>query len=319
MFYNTGNFFHPSDDPLTDDDEFTPEGPMRWTYSRYHKKISSVYRTIVAAGGWSPPAIVALCEVESRDVIDDLIHGTYLSNYDYAVIHRDSPDRRGIDVCLIYRKDIFDVLSYSWHYPKYTAGNDSPTREVLYAGFTSGNDTLHLIVSHWPSRRGGVLAAADLREDIMKTVRDLADSVSCSHRGRARIVITGDFNASPGDIIMQSLLKGERLDMDSCGPRLVNLSEGRIRGGTGTYRYKGIWETIDQIIVSGWMLECESGLAAESDAFRIVSNDFLLAGDPVYPGVSPFATYRGYSYQGGYSDHLPVILELTVRDDRQPE
>lgn len=319
MFYNTGNFFHPSDDPLTADDDYTPQGDMRWTYSRYKKKISSVYRTIVAAGGWSPPAIVAFCEVENRKVLDDLIYGTYLSKYNYSVIHRDSPDRRGIDVCLIFRKDILDVLGYSWHYLHDTAASDNPTREVLYARFRTGIDTLHVIVNHWPSRRGGVLAAAGMREDIMKTVRELADSISCSHKGRARIVITGDFNAIPGDGVMQSLVKGEGQEVNTYGPRLVNLSDGPISGASGTYRYMGLWETIDQFIVSGWMLECESGLAADSDSFTVVSQDFLLEKDPVYPGVSPFATYRGYSYQGGYSDHLPVILELTVRPDHQPE
>jgi hypothetical protein len=319
MFYNTGNFFHPSDDPLTDDDEFTPDGVMRWTESRYRKKISAVYRAIVAAGGWSPPSVVAFCEVESRKVLDDLIYDTYLSKYNYSVIHRDSPDRRGIDVCLIYRKDILDVLSYSWHYLKDTAAVDYPTREILYARFKTGDDTLHVIVNHWPSRRGGVLAAAGLRDDIMKTVRVLADSISCAHRGRAKIIITGDFNAVAGDRVMQDLVKGVGLGGVDYSPRLVNLSDGTTQDVAGTYRYRGLWETIDQFIVSGWILECESGLAADSDSFTVVSQDFLLEKDPLYPGVSPFATYRGYSYQGGYSDHLPVMLEMTVRPDRLQE
>lgn len=319
MFYNTGNFFHPSDDPLTDDDDFTPEGVMRWTWLRYRKKISSVYRTIVAAGGWSPPAIVAFCEVENKKVLDDLIYGTYLSKFNYAVLHRDSPDRRGIDVCLIYRKDLLDVLGCSWHYLQDTASVENPTREVLYASFRTMADTIHLIVNHWPSRRGGVLAAAGLREDIMKTVRGLSDSVSCSYDGKAKIIITGDFNAVPDDKIMQSLVKGEGMEEGNCGSRLVNLSETGPGEVEGTYRYKGLWETIDQFIVSEWMIECGTGLAADSDSFSVVCPGFLLGKDPVYPGVSPFATFRGYDYQEGYSDHLPVMLELRVRTVRQQE
>jgi hypothetical protein len=95
MFYNVENLFDIFDDPLQNDNDFGPGGLMRWNQSRYNKKINSVYKTIIAAGKWSPPAIIGLCEIENRKVLDDLVNGTYLSNYGYGIIHEESPDPRG--------------------------------------------------------------------------------------------------------------------------------------------------------------------------------------------------------------------------------
>ena len=117
MFYNVENLFDIYDDTLKDDNEFLPDGVMRWNFTRYNKKINSLYKTIVAAGEWNPPAIVALCEVENRKVLEDLIYGTYLSKYNYRIIHEESPDQRGIDVCLIYRKDYAEVIDYRYWIP----------------------------------------------------------------------------------------------------------------------------------------------------------------------------------------------------------
>ena len=105
MFYNVENLFDIYDDSLKDDNDFLPDGLMRWNLTRYNKKINSLYKTIVAAGEWNPPAVVAFCEVENRKVLEDLVYGTYLSKYNYGIIHEESPDQRGIDVCMIYRND----------------------------------------------------------------------------------------------------------------------------------------------------------------------------------------------------------------------
>jgi hypothetical protein len=112
MFYNVENLFDIYNDPLTDDDEFLPSGVRRWNYKRYSRKINSVYKTIMAAGEWEPPAVVAFCEIENRKVVEYLVNGTYLSKYNYRIIHEDSPDERGIDVCLIYRQGMFFIPDY---------------------------------------------------------------------------------------------------------------------------------------------------------------------------------------------------------------
>jgi hypothetical protein len=308
MFYNVENFFDTYDDTLTDDNDFLPDGLMRWNLTRYERKLNSLYKTIIAAGEWEPPVIVGLCEIENRKVLEDLIFGTYLSKYDYGIIHDDSPDRRGIDVCLIYRKKLADIISFSYWIPEELLNQDFTSRSILYVNMAIGNDTIHLIVNHWPSRRGGVLAGEDYRLRIAKMIREKVDSIFDYNRSEAKIIILGDFNCTPDDLIIRSLV----FSSDSI-KALINLSGSIKDKSPGTYRYLGRWEMIDQVIVSKTLLESTKGLYTELKYLKIFSPDFLMKKDPKYPGPSPFSTYKGYRYQGGFSDHLPVILDLKIR------
>lgn len=308
MVYNVENLFDTSDDSLRDDNDFLPSGVMRWNYSRYMKKINSLFKTIVAAGSWNPPGIVAFCEVENRKVLEDLVYGTYLAKYDYRIIHEESPDQRGIDVCLIYRADSIRLIDYKYWIPSEIKRENFITRSVLYARFSLQGDTLHLIVNHWPSRRGGVLAGEALRSKISGMVRTRADSIDRRSSSGAKIIIAGDFNCNPTDNEIRTLIKtGES------GISLTDLSENPYKDGLGTYRYRGTWEMIDQMIVSGPLLSGRKGLYTSQGMLRIFRPAFLLKKDPKYPGESPFSTYRGYRYQGGFSDHLPVLLDLGFR------
>ncbi|TFG43428.1 MAG: endonuclease [Bacteroidia bacterium] len=309
MFYNTENLFDTADDSLKDDDEFLPGGMMRWNKTRYDKKINSVYKTIIAAGEWNPPAIVGLCEIENRKVLEDLIYGTSLSNLGYGIIHEESPDPRGIDVCMIFRKDLVRVIDYRSWIPRSVKRDEFHSRSVLYAKCEILGDTMHLILNHWPSRRGGVLAGEPLREEIALMVRDAIDSLQAASQGVLKVIILGDFNCSPDDPLIISLLK----PADAGDVSLVNLADQRITGIPGTYRYMGTWEMLDQIIVSRGLLISRSGLHADKQNFRIFKPEFLLRNDPKYPGLTTFSTYRGYRYQGGFSDHLPVLLDLGIR------
>jgi hypothetical protein len=308
MFYNVENLFDIFDDTLKNDDDFLPGGLMKWTYTRYNKKINSIYKTIIAAGQWNPPEIVALCEVENRKVLEDLVYDTYLSKFNYSIIHEDSPDSRGIDVCLIYRSDNIAIIDYRYWIPANIKREDFISRSILYTKLIVRGDTVHLIVNHWPSRRGGVLAGGDLRLTISEMVREKSDSIIKSGNYGARIIILGDFNCTPDDREIQSLIAPS----DSA-VFLVNLSEKMAIDGIGTYRYMGTWEMIDQVIVSGLLLTSEKGLYTNVNMLSIFKPDFLFKKDSKYPGFSPLSTFRGYRYQGGFSDHLPVILDLRVR------
>jgi hypothetical protein len=308
MFYNVENFFDTRDDSLREDNEFLPGGAMKWNYSRYMRKINSLYKTIIAAGSWYPPEIVAFCEIENKHVLEDLVNRTYLARYEYRIIHEDSPDKRGIDVCLIYREDSLNLIDFSYWIPSGIEKEKFITRSVLYARFAFHGDTLHLIINHWPSRRGGVLAGEELRSVISGMVKEKADSIGRRSSSGAKIIIAGDFNCSPDDYEIRSLV--DRADRDI---RLRDLSEDPAAEGHGTYRYKGIWEMIDQVIVSGSLLSGKNGFFTTQGMFRVFEPDFLLKKDPKYPGLSPFPTYRGYRYQGGFSDHLPVLLDLGFR------
>jgi endonuclease/exonuclease/phosphatase family metal-dependent hydrolase len=313
MFYNVENLFDTYNDSLKNDEEFLPAGLRRWNSARYNKKISSVYKVIVAAGEWSPPAVVGLCEIENRKVIEDLIYNTNLSRYPYGIIHEESPDERGIDVCLIFRKDIVRVLDYQSWIPEGENRMDFNSRSVLYVKCSIMDDTIHVIINHWPSRRGGVLAGEDKRISIAAMVRRAADSLYTEIPGRAKIIIMGDFNSDPGDPAIQYLVNPEGSVMGSTGLSLTNLAGKKSQRFPGTYRYLGVWEMIDQVIVSDRLINCSQGLFADSAGFRIFAPDFLLRYDSKYPGLTTYSTYKGYRYQGGISDHLPVLLDLGFR------
>ncbi len=303
MFYNVENLFDTFNDSAKNDEEFLPSGLRRWNKTRYEKKISSIYKVIIAAGEWEVPEVVGFCEVENRNVLEDLTKGTPLTKFQYGIIHEESPDERGIDVCLIYRKDIVQVNSYRYWIPPGVRKEDFHSRSVLYAKCILSGDTLHLIINHWPSRRGGVLAGEDERMEIARMVKNAADSINSVSAGEASIVIMGDFNSDPDDPAIQELT----------GTSFRNLSVKSRQVLPGTYRYMGVWEMIDQMIVSEGLLTGKTRLSTSLEKFRIFAPDFLLKKDRKYPGQTTFATYNGYRYQGGFSDHLPVLLNLCLR------
>jgi hypothetical protein len=313
LFYNAGNFFDTKDDSLKEDDDFLPDGVMRWNNSRYKQKINSVYKVITASGGWEPPVLVGLCEIENRKVLGDLVYGTWLSKFDYGIVHYESNDPRGIDLALLYRKSEVRLL---WSEAIIPDGYDSTTfttRYVLYTKWLIKNDTIHLFLNHWPSRRGGVLRGEAIRKSIAEMVRFRSDSISKASGGRAKIIVAGDFNCTPDDSEMQLLT--DKKSQNEQSARFRNLSESISGDIRGTYKYRGSWEMLDQIIVSEALLNSEEGIYTATDKAGIFSPDFLLSKDNSYPGVTPFATYTGYRYSGGFSDHLPVFLDLLLHQD----
>jgi hypothetical protein len=309
MFYNAENLFDVVDDTLKDDNEFLPSGLRRWNQTRYNKKINSIYKTIIAAGEWNPPAVIGLCEIENRKVLDDLVNGTYLSNYGYGIIHEESPDPRGIDVCLLFRKELVHTIDYRSWIPKGIKSDDFHTRSVLYSKCIIRGDTIHFIINHWPSRRGGVLPGEPVRNAIALMIRNAVDSLLNVTSGTSKIIIMGDFNCGPDDPVIQSLVNPA---IQTEQP-LINLAEKYRSDIPGTYRYMGTWEMLDQIIVTSGLLNCQRGLFTGIKEFRIFRPDFLLKTDSKYPGLTTYSTYRGYLYQGGFSDHLPVLIDLGYR------
>jgi hypothetical protein len=313
VFYNVENFFDIYDDPKKNDNDFLPHGVMRWNIKRYTSKVNAIYKVIAAAGEWDTPAIVGFCEVEKRSVLQDILTHTYLQKYNYGIIHEESEDPRGINVCLIYRKDLVKLLSYRYFKPAGFQEGEFRTRSVLYSKWLISDDTIHLFLNHWPSRRGGVLAGELLRTQISEMVKGKEDSILNSVNRHAKIIIAGDFNCTPDEKEILTFTEMNKNESSANDAPFVNLAESLANKGLGTYKYSGTWEMIDQVIVSQWFLKCPDGFYADKDSFRIFDRNFLLKRDPNYPGYIPFSTYRGYRYQGGFSDHLPVILDLKKR------
>ena len=299
-------------DPEKNDDEFTPQGAKFWNAYRYKDKLSNLSKVIIGAGGWELPQIVALSEIENRNVVEDLIYRTPLSKSDYRIIHKESPDARGIDVALMYRKKFFTPISENFIPVKYPSNIGSgTTRDILYVkGRTNQNDTLHVFVNHWPSRWGGQKETEQKRMFVAGLVKHATDSIFKTDKN-ANIVIVGDLNDYPTDKSLMEVLKTQTEYDKISSDKLYNLSYylQEIKK-QGTHKYHGQWGILDQIIVSGALLDTANTIHTTIDDAHIYNPDFMLVPDEGYTGKQVFRTYVGYKYQGGYSDHLPTYLDL---------
>ncbi len=284
--YNVENFFHPGNDTgsVSTGNEFTPEGIRHWTYERYKEKLAHIGQVVANIGEWHTPALVGLEEVENEQCLLDLCKFGVLRNYRYRYLHRDSKDVRGIDCALLYHPGQFCLLHHTFISVP-TEGR--PTRDIVYAsGLLQNGDTLHVFLCHFPSRRG--TAETDSRRmAAQQTLQTRLDSLLLQNP-MSRIVVMGDFNAAPSEQF--NPLHNLMIDFE-------NRAEG-------TYRWHGVWSCLDHFYVTANLLPyIQTG---------IYSPDWLLEDDLQYLGKKPFRTYQGYKYTGGYSDHLPVWMTITL-------
>lgn len=314
MFYNTENLFDTVDDPTINDEEFLPGSQKKWTEKRYQEKIDHIAKVIRDLGEDTLPVLVGLCEVENRKTIEDLISKTSLNGLDYRVIHHESPDLRGIDVALLYRSRYFQLLDSHFYAISIPSDTAFRTREILYAhGILGGKDTLHVFVNHWPSRSSGEIQSRPLRLFVAETVRSKVDSI-LRKSPDAQIVITGDFNDEPMDLSVVSGLNALlAYDKPDAG-KLYDLTEGLKNASPGgTYKYKGAWNLLDHMVVSGSLLDTSGVFYSRPSDLHVFQADYLLEPDQGNLGERPLRTYLGSFYQGGYSDHLPVYLDIRYR------
>jgi len=313
LSYNVENFFDTQKDSVKDDYSFTPEGDHYWSYSKYQKKCTNIAKVITAAGEWQGAAIVGLYEIENDYVLNSLTKYSPLERRGYKYIHYESPDPRGIDVAMLYDPDRVDVLE-SMPIRIVCDGDTMLTRDILYAKtLLMKSDTLHLFLCHTPSRRGGVEASSWKRECVMSIVRAKADSINARHN--ANILIMGDFNDYPDCKSMcESLGAVLPSDSISCGG-YYNMFWKYQKEGKGTYKYSGEWNMLDQIIISGSMLT-SSGLHTSQDNACIFEAGFIIEDDTKFFGTKPLRTYNGRRYLGGYSDHLPIYIDLFLNSEK---
>jgi endonuclease/exonuclease/phosphatase family metal-dependent hydrolase len=310
LFYNVENLFDITDDPLTLDEEYTPKGGRRWTYKRMNKKILDVSKVLLNAAGWNPPHIISLCEIENRYVLERLTSNTPLKFYSYKIIHKESPDSRGIDVALLYDVNAFNPVEYRY-IPLYDKeGKVIKTREILYVcGIVHSSDTLHFFFNHWPSRFGGLLESRPARDLAAHTLRTQVEAVQEKHLN-PRIIIAGDFNDQPTDQSLLNTLGALPPSKSYSQNVLYNLSFPWMDDEIKTIKYQSQWSVFDQIIVSGSLLDENEGVYTRPEWAEVVKLPFLLEDDPTYGGKRIRRTYVGYRYNGGFSDHLPVILKV---------
>jgi len=313
LFYNVENLFDTNDNPLTEDDYFTPNGEFHWTSKRLNVKLLNISKVILSALGWSVPDVVVFCEIENRNVLEKLTRDTPLKSTPYKIIHKESPDHRGIDVGLIYNSERFSPLEYNY-YPLEINGNQINTREILYvSGILNEKDTIHIFGNHWPSRYSGFLETKSLRKTAATLLRTKINELNQKYQS-PKIVILGDFNDSPEDESMSETLMAKQVEQPIAQNQLYNLFYDWQRSTSGTLKYQSQWFIFDQIIVSGSLLSANSGIYTKPENAKILALPFLLEEDQKFGGQKPFRTYYGFSYNGGFSDHLPVILQLNTAD-----
>jgi len=306
MFYNVENLFDAFNDSLTADEEYVPGGMRGWNVTRFNKKLINITKVLVAVGGWSPPDLIGLCEVENRYVLYALTHDTPLTGFGLRVVHHESPDPRGIDVALLYRPEKFRVLKQYAIPVRFPFDTASRTRDILFVkGIAINTDTLNIFVNHWPSKFGGATATIPKRNYVASVLRKHTDSLLAVNPN-ANILIMGDLNDSPYD---ESVSKVLRAKMDSVNLQpddLYNMLAGAgISWKKGTIKFREEWETIDHMIVSRPLLA-----RTTPHSMRIFDEPFLLQDDEAWFGKKPFRTYYGAKYIGGFSDHLPVYMDI---------
>ncbi len=303
MFYNIENLFDTFDDPAINDDEFTASGEKGWSYYRYKEKLNHIAKTIIAVGGWEAPALIGLCEIENFQVLMDLSTKTPLKKYGYQIVHENSNDRRGIDVAILFRPDKLLKIA---HKSIKIIDNTFVTRDILYTSFSyQQKDTIHFYVNHWPSRYGGKSFSESKRITVASVLKSNTDSISRVYRN-PKILIMGDFNDVPSDESLSSVLDAKPIKSSIIPRQLYNLSFYDFKLGKGTLVYKEIdhtWFLFDQIIVSGVLIEGK-GLLTKGKKSIIFQADWLLKNG------RPFRTYQGPIYKGGFSDHLPIYIDL---------
>jgi hypothetical protein len=311
-FYNLENLFDTENDPKTYDDDRTPTGKDHWTLEKYNSKLRNISRVISEIGKdltGKPPIIIGVCEIENRKVLEDLISQNPLEPHNYGIIHIDSPDRRGIDVALLYRYDVFtptfikkyELILFDDQYPL----NRIFTRDQLLVSGILDGEYVHLIINHWPSRRGGESKSRSKRIKAAQLNRRIIDSIF-STDPYAKILIMGDFNDDPTNISIKKYLKTMDSKDEAAMKLLFNPMEKMFSNGVGSLAWRDGWNLFDQIMLSAEFIKNDFSSYRFYKA-GVYNKSYLTQKE---------GRYNGYPYRfnidlyDGYSDHFPVFIHL---------
>ncbi|MBN2747130.1 MAG: hypothetical protein JXR34_10430 [Bacteroidales bacterium] len=313
VFYNVENLFDTIDDPTKNDNEFLPTGKKEWNTLKYKDKTEKLSLVLSSIDKRKNPDIIGLCEIENAVVIQDVISKNNLAKTPYKIVHFESPDRRSIDVALVYNSKKLQLL----HQQKMRVAlqNDAnfKTRDILYVKLyhKSLKDTFNIFVNHWPSRSGGQEKSEHKRIAAAQQLKQITDSLF-SKTNSPKIIIMGDFNDEPNNKSIQQILNALPTDTSISENQLYNTAYPLFDQHFGSYYYsrEKKWNMLDQIILSGNLLSSNNKVVAWKNMQEIFQPEWILYTDK--NGIkSPSRTYGG-KYFGGYSDHLPVFIYFTL-------
>ena len=318
-FYNLENLFDTENDPITYDDDRTPDGKDRWTQEIYTDKLANMAEVIAQIGpeeAQGPPAILGVAEIENLKVLQELTGQEVLRSAHYGIVHYDSPDRRGIDVGLLYNTQVFQVInSKVFELELYDTEREDKriyTRDQLLVTGNLAGERMHVIVNHWPSRSGGEARTRPRRMAAAALNKKIMDSI-LSQEPYAKIVSMGDLNDDPKDKSLKKVLK-TKARLEAVGLReIYNPMERMAKRGQGTLAYRDSWNLFDQILLSS------AWLSKDYETFQfykagIFNKRFLQTPEGPYKGY-PFRSFANGNYTGGYSDHFPVYISLIRKTD----
>lgn len=311
-FYNVENLYDTLDAPGVDDAEFLPGSAKNWSAERYTAKLDRLAKVIASMGKDLHPqglAVLGLAEVENASVLEDLVKREALKARGYRVVHEDGPDRRGVDVALIHNPSLFKVYAHR-SYRLHMADPEFRTRDQLLVSGLLDGDTTHVIVAHWPSRRGGEKRSEPNRKAAAQLGRHIIDSLMTRNPAH-RILYMGDLNDDPVNSSITRELRASGDKNRVTGNILFNPMYDPYQKGIGSLAWRDSWNLFDQIVINRALLTGEGG-RYRYYGVRIFNEPYLRQQEGNFSGY-PFRTFVGDTYQAGYSDHFPVFLIL-VRD-----
>ncbi|MEG1539434.1 MAG: endonuclease/exonuclease/phosphatase family protein [Muribaculaceae bacterium] len=310
-FYNLENLFDTINNNGKYDLEFSPEGPRQWNSEKYHSKLKNMsYAISQMTTSTTPmgPAIIGVSEIENRSVLDDLVKEESIRKWHLQVVHHDSPDRRGVDVGLLYNPRMFRVLNVTNTTLTVEGKPEFRTRDQMCVTGMLGGDKVSIIVNHWPSRLGGQEQSSFLREAAARLSKHLADSVLAVDPNQG-VIIMGDLNDDPMDKSVAKEIGAVRDKKDATAAGgFYNPWWAMLDKGIGTLAYRGQWNLFDQIIVTGNLVGKDRSTLKYVKS-EIFNRDFLKQQEGKYKGY-PLRTHAGGVYMNGYSDHFPTIIYL---------
>lgn len=289
-FYNVENLYDTIPSLFYDDSDYTPRGSRRWDAERYGRKLANLGRVIDQMDA----DMLGMCEVESEQAVRDLV--TSLGT-DYNYIHHTGSDRRGMDLALLYKGDRF--VPDGERLVRSRSG-----REFLYVRGELLGQRVDVVVCHMPSQ----LNTREARERALTALRSFADSL---HRSdpEARVVVMGDFNATPADRSMRRIF-GTGRKYASGGELFLTPFSPLAAKGYGTYAFRNRWQLLDNIFLSNRLSGDSRVRYADCGIF---SRGYMLGADHKNRQRYPLRTFSGGQYLGGFSDHLPVYVILEIR------
>ncbi len=336
-FYNFENLFDTINDPTTHDDEWTPTGFQHWTSKKYYQKLQNLSRVLAEIGSsenTNSPTLIGCSEIENRAVLEDLIKQPMIINKDYGIIHYDSPDKRGIDVALLYQKQYFKPTSYTnipliiydknskSKHKNTTLESDQDDTEIialnnriftrdqlLVTGFLE-NEEIHIIVNHWPSRSGGEKKSSPFREAAGALNRRIIDSLQHINP-KAKIITLGDLNDSPYNNSVKKALNAKAKKDEVLPLGIFNPFEEMANQGLGTIAFRDTWDIFDQIMITQSLIQNDFSKYQFWKA-GIYNKPFLIQSTGLYKGYPK----RHSATEVGFSDHFPVYIYL-IREDKR--